>query len=99
MIGKTVEKGYLSEDDVFDLCSEALSTVDLKDKRILVIIPDHTRSAPIGLFFRIIHRLIGQEVKNLDCLVALGTHPYLSEEEILRRVEITAEEWKQEYSY
>ncbi|MBE9508135.1 MAG: DUF2088 domain-containing protein [Chloroflexi bacterium] len=43
-------------------------------KRVLVIIPDSTRTAPIPLFFRLFRELLGEQVTALDYLVALGTH-------------------------
>lgn len=98
MTGKGLEQGYISIKEVIQFSSEALSSVDLHDKRVLVIIPDHTRTAPIGLFFKIIFNLIGKKVKKLDYLIALGTHPPLSEEGILNLVGISKRERKTKYS-
>ena len=47
---------------------------DLDGKRVLVIIPDSTRTAPIPLFFRLFHEALWGRVAALDYLVALGTH-------------------------
>ena len=44
---------YLEDDEIGELVAEALSQVDLEGKRILIIIPDSTRTAPIPLFFRL----------------------------------------------
>lgn len=98
VIGKSTEQGHLSEEDIFDLCSKAFSTIEVHNRRILVIIPDHTRNAPVGLFFRLMYQLIGEKVRKLDYLVALGTHPPLKEAEILRRVDITKKEWQGKYA-
>ncbi|MBE9470607.1 MAG: DUF2088 domain-containing protein, partial [Chloroflexi bacterium] len=54
--------------------AEGRSRRSLADKRVLVIIPDHTRTAPVPLFFRLFHELLGDQVAALDYLVALGTH-------------------------
>ena len=60
-------------------------------QRVLVLIPDHTRSLPLPFLF---HSLVDtlDNVKQLDFMVALGTHPPVSEESIHKLVGITAEE-------
>ena len=80
------------------MAADALSKLDLAGKRVLVIIPDHTRTAPIPLFFRLFHELIGEEVAALDYLVALGTHHPMSEEALNRLVGVTAEERRGKYA-
>ncbi len=59
--------------------------------RVLVIIPDHTRTMPLPLFFRLLVRHLQPRVRQLDFIVALGTHPPLSEAALLRLVGLTAE--------
>jgi nickel-dependent lactate racemase len=92
VIGKGYEEGFLSENTVRELVAQALGELDLRNKRVLVIIPDHTRTAPIPLFFRLFHEFLGQKVAALDYLVALGTHQPMNEEALNRLVGITAEE-------
>ncbi|MBC8446672.1 MAG: DUF2088 domain-containing protein [Chloroflexi bacterium] len=92
LIGKGYTDRILNETEVRDLTAEALTQADLVSKRVLVIIPDATRTAPIPLFFRLLHEIIGQEVAALDYLVALGTHQPLSETALNRLVGVTAEE-------
>jgi len=46
----------------------------LANQRVLVIIPDLTRSAPIPLLFRLLYEVLGKQVARLDYLIALGTH-------------------------
>jgi nickel-dependent lactate racemase len=82
----------LSEDEVCGTVVEALAGANFAGKRILLIVPDSTRSAPVGLMFRVIYNLIGDLVGNLDVMIALGTHPPMSEAAINRRLEITPEE-------
>jgi nickel-dependent lactate racemase len=98
VIGKGYENGYLGETEVRELTSQALAEHDLAGKRVLVIIPDHTRTAPIPLFFRLFHELLGGQVAALDYLVALGTHQPMSEEALHRLVGTTAEEHRQRYA-
>lgn len=83
---------YLNEQDVRETVASALDAAGLAGKRVLLIVPDSTRTAPIGLLFRVIHDLIGREAAALDVMIALGTHPPMSDEAILRRLEITAAE-------
>jgi nickel-dependent lactate racemase len=97
-IGKGSVTGYLSKDDVREVLVEALTQVDFKGKRVLIIIPDSTRTAPIPLFFRMFHEMLWGQVAALDYLVALGTHPPMSDEALWRLVGITEEEHRTVYS-
>src|SRR5881394_2389517 len=85
-------KGHLGEEQVREIVAQALSPLGLVGKRVLLIVPDSTRTAPVGLLFRVIHDLIGAETRSLDVLIALGTHPPMSDAAINRRLEITAQE-------
>ena len=65
----------LSDTEVRELLAEGLGPLDLEGRRVLVVIPDGTRTAPIGLFFGLLGDLLGSKVEALDYLIALGTHP------------------------
>lgn len=97
LIGKGYTDQFLNESDIRGLMTEALARTNLDGKRVLVIIPDHTRTAPIPLFFRLFHELLGGRVAALDYLVALGTHQAMSEEALNRLVGITAAERAKKY--
>lgn len=58
---------------------------------MLVLIPDHTRSLPLPFLFRALVDVL-QATSQLDFMVALGTHPPLSEESLHKLVGITTEE-------
>jgi nickel-dependent lactate racemase len=75
----------------------ALAPLDAAGRRVLVIIPDHTRTAPIGPVFRAIYQQMADRAKQLDYLIALGTHPPLSQEMIYQRVEITADDHRRRF--
>ncbi|MBI4759080.1 MAG: DUF2088 domain-containing protein [Chloroflexi bacterium] len=96
--GKGSETELLSENEVRDLVFQALSGIETKGKRVLVIIPDGTRTAPLGLFFRLFHTFMGGQAASLDYLVALGTHQPLSEERLSQLVGITAQERRGQYA-
>jgi nickel-dependent lactate racemase len=62
-----------------------------RGQRVLVLIPDHTRSLPLPLLFRELVDIL-HDARQLDFLVALGTHPPLPEDRLCRLVGINAEE-------
>ncbi|KAA3614640.1 MAG: DUF2088 domain-containing protein [Calditrichaeota bacterium] len=78
----------LTEREIFEVCREAVTTRSLFGKKVLFIIPDHSRTAPIDLMFRCLYKLLADSVESLDFLVALGTHPPMSEAAIYNRVGI-----------
>jgi lactate racemase len=61
------------------------------NQRVLVLIPDHTRSLPLSFLFRSLVDVL-HDAQQLDFMVALGTHPPLSEESLRKLVGITVEE-------
>ncbi len=98
VIGTGFEDRLLSESEVRDLTSAALAGVNLSGKRVLIIIPDSTRTAPIPLMFRLFYEYLGDSVAALDYLVALGTHQALSEEGLNRLVGVTPQERAEKYA-
>lgn len=60
-------------------------------QKVLVLIPDHTRTLPLPLLFRLLVEAL-QDTAQLDFMVALGTHPALDETQLLKLVGIGAEE-------
>lgn len=92
LIGNGYEDGFLTEAEIRGLMSEALAAAELDGKRVLILIPDRTRTAPIPRMFRLFHELLGLRVAALDYLIALGTHQPMSEAAINQLVGVTAEE-------
>jgi lactate racemase len=80
----------LSEETILETLQKGLAD-RFKNQRVLVLIPDHTRSMPLPFLFRTLVNVL-HEAKQLDFMVALGTHPPLSEESLHRLVGITAGE-------
>jgi nickel-dependent lactate racemase len=80
----------LSNDQVIETLQKGLDG-KFRNQRLLVLIPDHTRSLPLPFLFRCLVDIL-RETKQLDFMVALGTHPALSEDSINKLVGITAEE-------
>jgi nickel-dependent lactate racemase len=96
--GYGYEDRFLSGAEIRTLVSEALAREHLDGKRVLIIIPDRTRTAPIPRMFRLFQELLGERVAALDYLIALGTHKLLSEESINQLVGVTQEEREGKYA-
>lgn len=97
LFGRGSPQTTLTIDDVRQICAEALSQLSLDGKRVLVLVPDHTRHAPIDLFFHLLYDLIGRKARSFDVLVATGTHQPMPLERIYRHVGINAEEHRKNY--
>ncbi len=74
----------LTRDEVRQLVAEAAAQLLIKGKRVLVIIPDGTRSMPMPLMFDVLQAEIGAHAAACDYLIALGTHPAMSEAQLSR---------------
>lgn len=66
--------------------------------RVLALIPDHTRTIPLDQLFPMLVETLS-DVKKLDFMVALGTHPPLNEESRCKLVGITLEERQTKYAH
>ncbi|HKZ44138.1 MAG TPA: lactate racemase domain-containing protein [Anaerolineales bacterium] len=80
----------LDEEQIRNTLHEGLSGY-LSGQKVLVLIPDHTRSIPMAMLFRELVEIL-HDAKQLDFLVALGTHPKLVDERINSLVGITEQE-------
>lgn len=82
--------GLLDSDAVYETLLKGLGG-RFTNQRVLALIPDHTRSLPLPELFRMVVEILS-DTRQLDFMVALGTHPALSDESINQLVGITAEE-------
>lgn len=98
LVGKGSPLEMLDEAQVTTLCAEAFAQRSWEGKRILAIIPDNTRTAPIDVMFRAVYRLLAERVQRLDFLIALGTHPPLNDEGINQRLGLAANELRTKYA-
>ena len=87
----------LSPDQVSTLIAQACPAEQYRGKKILLIVPDATRTAPVGLMFRSLHQQIAAVTQSLDVLIALGTHQPMSDAAICQRLEISEAERSTEY--
>lgn len=90
-------ESLLSEQQARDILVQALAELPLDGRRVLVIIPDSTRTAPIPMIFRLLYEQLGQRVARLDYLIALGTHMAMPDDAIERLVGLSAAERAQAY--
>jgi nickel-dependent lactate racemase len=79
VIGKGFTDRYLADDEVRSIVAEAIESMPLRDQRILVLIPDGTRTMPMPQMFNLLEELLRPRAKKLDYLVALGTHPPMTD--------------------
>jgi nickel-dependent lactate racemase len=82
---------------VSDTVAKACPADIYRGQRILVIVPDGTRTAPVGLLFKTLHAALGDVTSRLDVMIALGTHPPMSEEAICGRLDLSPAERRGPY--
>jgi nickel-dependent lactate racemase len=90
--GETVTAGQ-----VFELVAQTCPAEDRRGKRVLLIVPDGTRTAPVGTMFKALHAQLARVTKAFDVLIALGTHQPMTEQAICRRLEIPETERREQY--
>ncbi|HZT97889.1 MAG TPA: lactate racemase domain-containing protein [Chloroflexota bacterium] len=71
----------LRDEQIEDLLSTALEGV-VADERLLVLIPDGTRTIPLPRLFPMLVRAL-RRARSIEVMVALGTHPPLSRQRLL----------------
>lgn len=98
MMKQIAEDGFLNEAQIHDFIVAAARTMPVDGKRVLFIVPDYTRSMPMPLVFRALFDALNGRVSKLDYLIALGTHPPMTEEQILALMGLTAEERRGTYA-
>lgn len=87
----------LTRECLDELFARHLAACPLDGKRVLAIIPDNTRSGPAGTFFRVISDALMGMAAKVDFLIALGTHPPMSEEEINALLDLGPQERESRY--
>jgi lactate racemase len=84
------DTGLLTSDAVMEVLEKGLGG-KFAGQKVLVLIPDHTRSLPLPELFRAVVEVL-HDVGGLNVMVALGTHPGYTEAGLNHLVGITAEE-------
>lgn len=82
----------LTEKEIGEILGHEINGELAAGKRILVLTPDTTRTCPLPLMIRLLHKSIANSAARVDYMVALGTHTPLSDEAILKLYGVSAEE-------
>lgn len=82
MVGRSELDRSLSEEEVREVLQQGFAGLSVSGRKVLVLIPDGTRHAPIPMLFRLLNELLGKHVARLDFLIALGTHPAMTPDAI-----------------
>ena len=99
VISKKVSEGkLLSTEQAVEVVAKAMPEAEYRDRKVLLIIPDGTRTAPVGTMFKAIHEQVGGVTGRLDVMIALGTHQPMNEAAIEQRLEISHDERTGQYS-
>ena len=84
VIGSGQSDRLLSASEVRGIVERSIATFDSHWRRILVVIPDGTRTMPLPLMVDLFDETLGRRTDALDYLVALGTHRPMTDEELGR---------------
>jgi len=87
----------ISAQQALEAVQQFFAKNDYAGKRLVLLVPDNTRSGPVGQVFQMIFDCVGEKAAALDILVALGTHQPMSEEQICDRLAITLKERQSKY--
>jgi lactate racemase len=82
VVGRGLDQGYLAPDEVRAIACEGLARLPLDGRRVLVLVPDGTRTMPMPFFFAVLEEALGRRAAALDVLVALGTHSPMSDAQL-----------------
>ena len=97
LIGKGYTDRFLTEAEVREIFAQGLAQLQTAGKKVLVIIPDGTRSGPFPLCFRLLTEFLADAAR-LDFMAALGTHMPMDEKRLQQHVGITPEERATRYA-
>jgi nickel-dependent lactate racemase len=87
----------LTPEQVDHVLDAFVGSEDFAAKKILLVVPDNTRTAPVGALFKGLHRRLAGVAQQIDVIIALGTNPPMSDAAICQRLEVTAEELQTDY--
>lgn len=82
----------MSPRDLGEAVHRAVNDIEPEGKRILVVLPDLTRTCPVGALYRSLGAALDGRARSVDYLVALGTHPPLTHEQMSALLDLSPEE-------
>jgi nickel-dependent lactate racemase len=86
LIGAGFSERYLTDEEIGGIVKDSIQSLAVEGKRVLVIIPDGTRTMPMPQMFKLFAEYLAPQAAQLDYLVALGTHPPMNDEQLSRLV-------------
>jgi nickel-dependent lactate racemase len=86
VVGYGLDEGYLPAPEVRQVVRAGLAELPLDGARVLVLVPDGTRTMPMPLLFDVLTGALPGRVAALDFLVALGTHAPMSDAQLSQLV-------------
>jgi nickel-dependent lactate racemase len=86
VIGSGNETRFLYDDEIKKIVESSLQTLTVDGKKVLIIIPDGTRSIPMPHMFSLFEELLAPRTTVLDYLVALGTHQPMTDVQLSKLV-------------
>lgn len=75
---------HVSDAELDAFVARNLAGVPFDGKRVVLVVPDSTRSCPLPLLVSSVHRQLIDRVASLTCVIALGTHSYMALDKIER---------------
>ena len=86
VIGKGIVEGYLEESEIRSIVERDLAQLDVDGRRVLLIVPDGTRTIPMPLLFSIVEAELAGRATQLDVLIATGTHRAMTDADLTRHL-------------
>ncbi len=86
LVGLGSAERLLTRREAHDTVRAFLAPLPLDGRRVLVLIPDGTRTMPMPMMWEILEAELAPRVARLDYLVALGTHQPMSDAQLGRLV-------------
>jgi nickel-dependent lactate racemase len=96
-VQKIAPTGFLDSASIRETLVQGLAGC-FSGQSVLVLIPDHTRSLPLPFLFKNLAEILG-DTRKLTFMVALGTHPELTGEQMNKLVGISADERRTTYKH
>lgn len=73
--------GFLSKNDIESFIYSALKSIDVSQKKVVLVLPDATRSCPMPTLLPLLEKGL-EQAKSVTALIALGTHAAMNNDEI-----------------
>jgi nickel-dependent lactate racemase len=89
VLGAGRTDGHLTLSQVRGILTEAAEQIRPDGRKVLVIIPDGTRTCPLPMMARELYAAVGRRARRFDFLIALGTHPPMSRPQIRKLLGLT----------